>query len=95
MLTKKLIECCDCHEIFESFCSNKKRCDRCQKKHHAEDMRKIYARRKALLMATPKEQREKDLAGRKIAQSVTFLNLPCPWSAGRLPMEVRLNQVWG
>ena len=95
MLTKQLIECCDCHEIFETFCSNKKRCDRCQKKHHAEDMRKIYARRKALLMATPKEQREKDLAGRKIAQAVTFLNLPCPWSDGRLPMEVRLNQVWG
>lgn len=95
MYAKKLIECCDCHEIFETFCSNKKRCDRCQKKHHAEDMRKIYARRKALLMATPKEQREKDLAGRKIAQAVTFLNLPCPWSDGRLPMEVRLNQVWG
>ena len=95
MYAKKLIECCDCHESFESFCSNKKRCDRCQKKHHAEDMRKIYARRKALLMATPKEQREKDLSGRKSAQNVTFLNLPCPWSDGRLPMEVRLNQVWG
>lgn len=85
------IECDDCHEMFESCCPNIKRCPACQSAHRKARAKERYEERKKLGLI----KREGDGRHRAIINPDNLLNLPCPWLEGRLPMEVRLNQVWG
>ena len=84
MHAKKLIECCDCHEIFESACSNSKRCPECQKAWRKKRMKDRYQERKTLgILYRDRPKRD-----------VVLLNLPCPWADDRLPESVTRNQLW-
>ena len=96
MKKPRTILCKDCGEFFTTRAVNRIRCDKCQKKHHAENNRRLYQKRKAELAAMPQSKREESLAwGEKPLRASTMLNLPCPWLEGRLPESVRLNQLWG
>ena len=64
----------------------KKRCPDCCRKHHAEENRRWYAKKKAAMG-------EKAYA--VVKSSVHMVNMPCPWQDGRLPASVLLNQIWG
>ncbi len=91
MYAKKLIECADCHEIFESSCSNSKRCPSCQAIYKHARAKERYEERKKLGLI----KRESDGRHRAIINPDNLLNLPCPWWEGRLPESVTRNQVWG
>lgn len=95
MFEKRTVVCA-CGVVFTTRSTNKTRCEKCQRKHHAENNRRLYQKRKAELAAIPKPEREVSLAwGEKPLRAETMLNLPCPWMEGRLPESVRLNQLWG
>ena len=95
MLRKRTAVCCDCGVSFETMADNKVRCDKCQKKHHADNNRRLYQKRKTERAALPKAERSKMLAeGEKPLRAETMLNLPCPWADGRLPDSVTRNQLW-
>ena len=75
--------CVDCGAEFQGH-KLKARCPACQKAKHAEENRQWYAKKaKAMKKET-----------NTCKKSVFFLNLPCPWTDGRLPESVRINQVW-
>lgn len=96
MLRKRAVVCCDCGVEFETMSDSKIRCEKCQRKHHLENNRRLYQKRKAELASMPDSKREESLAwGEKPLRASTMLNLPCPWADGRLPESVRLNQLWG
>ena len=57
------------------------RCPGCERKHHAMQSRALYAAKKARgQVPSP--------------QHVHFLDLPCPWTDGRLPESVTRNALW-
>ena len=72
--------CVDCGTSFEGN-KLKIRCPDCERKHHAMQARACYAAKKARGQVPPK-------------QHVHFLDLPCPWTDGRLPESVTRNALW-
>ena len=72
--------CIDCGTSFEGH-DLKVRCPVCERKHHAMQARACYAAKKARGQVPP-------------PQHVHFLDLPCPWTDGRLPDSVTRNALW-
>ena len=72
--------CIDCGEPFEGH-KLKMRCPDCERKHHAMQARACYAAKKARGQVSPPKH-------------VHFLDLPCPWTDGRLPDSVTRNALW-
>lgn len=72
--------CVDCGTSFEGH-KLKIRCTDCERKHHAMQARACYAAKKARGQVPP-------------PQHVHFLDLPCPWTDGRLPESVTRNALW-
>lgn len=90
MKKPRMVECKDCHKLFESFAVNAVRCKECQKKHRRE----CEKLRKRALVAVRRGEPESEKEVWK-SSGVELLDLPDPWSDGRLPESVTKNQLWG
>ena len=90
MSKMRMIECKDCHKLFETAAVNAVRCKECQKKHKLECEKLRKRALAAVRRGLPESEREVWKRS-----EVEFLNLSDPWSEGRLPESVTKNQLWG